>query len=1033
MTTLPQPLVFGEADAPQPAISNLSVEQTHIHTIASMYLSFSFDVASPSHSTAVLNFPLPDDGVVCDFSCGGNKAVAVDQSKAAAAAHVEEERGNKVSVGKVSKESSARVFSTRLSGLSSTPVSVRIGVKVGSVSGSTFHYPLTLRDIGISVNNLSTTPPTVREVADLANGLTLFSPVPPYTGLSDCALARAEDQIFFAGHVNTSVAGFPTLANPTSASSVNGRIALVLDSSRSSFFTQTALATLIFSIPGSPRFFIYGLSRRMQCFTPSRGLGFDKKEAVECVRSIVYEGGTDMRLLGKIFKQARRDRCTAAIFHSDGVSNFPDEVPCFSDPDGDEAGLLPLPFFVIPPVHAPAQDRTMLTFIAVQTGGSVCSKAPELMERLLGGTSVKMQRWTIEMAEDSDVTPTDLFEDTRVSTSPDFRLTGLNTAVDSDGVFHFAGVFPSALRDQIFSFRFLFEDGNHTTTEVTVPVPSLLETGSFEARGVHVHAVQHMIKTLETAVHDRAQVRHETVKLATECGFATDDVSLLVLTSAQQHADHGIAPPADSSLYSAWRQEMAARAAHAEEAEEGLRSKKRAKLEQVCELTKRLSGFGTRDCGASNGHSLRGFAPNAASSAWSTLETVGISSGYPPGMGVDEDEEEEEEQYRTVMYRSLSSAVPAKPPSSLAAPSSSPSPVFVKPFSSSSSSAPIKIAALKDHVETVDEQTLQRFADSSISDVDKLRAAGNFLDKLPSAQTELASTHLLLASAMFERGVSPAICADVAFNALEVASLSTVALRSVGHHLLAMGCFDAALQVFEVVRERAAPTQPHSLIDLALARILYARSIDDDEKREFAFQLVKDACADLARVVCGLEWRASFSEIEFPVLQLLSWASAWAEWKFEGRSAWPEELLPDKQGRDLRVDFKFGVFVWAGWDTDHTDIDLHVEEPDGFQVSYQQTRSVSGGCLSRDFTDGFGPEVYAIKTPPAGKFEVQVKFFSNNAATNETGATSVILFAVEHMGDFGTREKVHLAVKRLNVHKQMHSVFTLHADALPIA
>ena len=47
-----------------------------------------------------------------------------------------------------------------------------------------------------------------------------------------------------------------------------------------------------------------------------------------------------------------------------------------------------------------------------------------------------------------------------------------------------------------------------------------------------------------------------------------------------------------------------------------------------------------------------------------------------------------------------------------------------------------------------------------------------------------------------------------------------------------------------------------------------------------------------------------------------------------------------------------------GRDTDHTDIDLHVMEPTGEEVFYGHNRSsTTGAAVSRDFTQGYGPEV----------------------------------------------------------------------------
>jgi uncharacterized protein YfaP (DUF2135 family) len=54
------------------------------------------------------------------------------------------------------------------------------------------------------------------------------------------------------------------------------------------------------------------------------------------------------------------------------------------------------------------------------------------------------------------------------------------------------------------------------------------------------------------------------------------------------------------------------------------------------------------------------------------------------------------------------------------------------------------------------------------------------------------------------------------------------------------------------------------------------------------------------------------------------------------------------------------LLIWLAWDTDTTDVDLHVKEPSGKEV-YCSNRQGFGSLLRRDFTKGYGPEVYILK------------------------------------------------------------------------
>ena len=66
------------------------------------------------------------------------------------------------------------------------------------------------------------------------------------------------------------------------------------------------------------------------------------------------------------------------------------------------------------------------------------------------------------------------------------------------------------------------------------------------------------------------------------------------------------------------------------------------------------------------------------------------------------------------------------------------------------------------------------------------------------------------------------------------------------------------------------------------------------------------------------------------------------------------------------------------WNTDATDVDLHVLEPDRTRVMYSTPKSRSGGELSQDQTQGYGPERYQIRKAPKGEFTILVHNFRRN-------------------------------------------------------
>lgn len=72
---------------------------------------------------------------------------------------------------------------------------------------------------------------------------------------------------------------------------------------------------------------------------------------------------------------------------------------------------------------------------------------------------------------------------------------------------------------------------------------------------------------------------------------------------------------------------------------------------------------------------------------------------------------------------------------------------------------------------------------------------------------------------------------------------------------------------------------------------------------------------------------------------------------------------------------RVGLRIVLSWDTDMTDLDLHVIAPDGQHVFYGHRVGNNGGALDVDVTGGFGPEIYAIPSPPKGNWHVYVNYF----------------------------------------------------------
>lgn len=78
------------------------------------------------------------------------------------------------------------------------------------------------------------------------------------------------------------------------------------------------------------------------------------------------------------------------------------------------------------------------------------------------------------------------------------------------------------------------------------------------------------------------------------------------------------------------------------------------------------------------------------------------------------------------------------------------------------------------------------------------------------------------------------------------------------------------------------------------------------------------------------------------------------------------------------------IRIILSWDTDDTDLDLHVVTPDGGHCSYIERALPNGGSLDMDVTTGFGPEIFTMATPLPGTYGVYVNYYGSGAGSDMT-------------------------------------------------
>eukprot|EP01127_Copromyxa_protea_P022183 TRINITY_DN785_c0_g1_i1.p1 TRINITY_DN785_c0_g1~~TRINITY_DN785_c0_g1_i1.p1 ORF type:complete len:293 (+),score=43.81 TRINITY_DN785_c0_g1_i1:64-942(+) len=182
---------------------------------------------------------------------------------------------------------------------------------------------------------------------------------------------------------------------------------------------------------------------------------------------------------------------------------------------------------------------------------------------------------------------------------------------------------------------------------------------------------------------------------------------------------------------------------------------------------------------------------------------------------------------------------------------------------------------------------------------------------------------------------------------------------------------------------------------------------------------LREAIDQIVTVLIGV-WPPRFCEIEWPAMIWLNWMVGFGE--HVGLDLWPKDKVPELfRVPKLRLD----LVVAMSWDTDFTDIDLHVHEPDGAHVYYGARNSASGGHISRDFRQGYGPECYLVKRALTGVYNIHAQYFCSAQASASTGTTSCVLWTVQWLGHYD--EEV-FGVKMIRLDTNSHNMRVMSVD-----
>jgi tetratricopeptide (TPR) repeat protein len=227
-----------------------------------------------------------------------------------------------------------------------------------------------------------------------------------------------------------------------------------------------------------------------------------------------------------------------------------------------------------------------------------------------------------------------------------------------------------------------------------------------------------------------------------------------------------------------------------------------------------------------------------------------------------------------------------------------------------------------------------------------------YLDERPG-QVQSTAFFMDAAEVFFSKGQA-ALAVRVLSNLAEMELENRHILRVLAYRLSQAGLHTLAVPLLERVRE-LAPDEPQSSRDLGLA----LAAIGQPQR-----------AVDLLWDVASRPWDTRFADIDLIALAELNALLA--------RSKGLDKTL-DSSRVDPRLLHNLPLDLRAvlSWDADNTDIDLWVTDPNGERAFYGHRLTYQGGAMSRDFTGGYGPEEFSLRSAKPGRYEVRAQFYGH--------------------------------------------------------
>jgi tetratricopeptide (TPR) repeat protein len=225
-------------------------------------------------------------------------------------------------------------------------------------------------------------------------------------------------------------------------------------------------------------------------------------------------------------------------------------------------------------------------------------------------------------------------------------------------------------------------------------------------------------------------------------------------------------------------------------------------------------------------------------------------------------------------------------------------------------------------------------------------------------------------------------------------------LRIVANQLMEFGEKDLAIEVFKevlTIREE----EPQSYRDLGLA-------YNETGKYQQAVDL-------LYKVVQG-KWDDRFGGVKAIAMNEINAII----------SAHPAEINTTGIDKKFIQAMPLDVRIVISWSSNDSDIDLWVTDPAKEKCFYENTTTNAGGKISRDVTQGYGPEEFCIKKAAKGDYTVDVNLYGDHRQT----LGGPITIKAEMFTNFGKPSQKRKVINfRVTTNKEVIRIGVLHFDA----